>query len=407
MAQPDRRELDLGIGGYWIYELLAEPRLSSELARLSFSKTIGDTDCVTFQPCPDPDQRSQDRYIVQDLNLSNGVWKLRCIMDGHAGHETADHVVDVLPSMLRAMVAAALEETPEGISAETISEILKKAIATIDDEIKQAVLDIFPDVDALAAMSDDEIKAIINDGGETNQKVLRCMRGTTVLVALIDPNKENLWVASLGDCQAALGVKTAEGTLETRVLSSNHNGVEADEADRIRKEHPGEEECMLRDRVLGAIAVTRALGDHEFKLPAIYTLRLFLNSEPGFRLSSSIHDIMKRNLTPPYVSHLADVQHAELKGEDAYLVLCSDGLLDLYETPPEEEQTTRSPVDVEAVSKIWLDIVTGVSGEENRALVLLREAMGGKDDLHKISRLITAEMAEKWMDDTTILVQRL
>lgn len=41
------------------------------------------------------------------------------------------------------------------------------------------------------------------------------------------------------------------------VLSGNHNGADPAEAERIRREHPGEDECVLDDRVLGAIAVTR------------------------------------------------------------------------------------------------------------------------------------------------------
>lgn len=40
-------------------------------------------------------------------------------------------------------------------------------------------------------------------------------------------------------------------------MSETHNGNQAIEADRVRLEHPGEEEAVLRNRVLGAIAVTR------------------------------------------------------------------------------------------------------------------------------------------------------
>jgi pyruvate dehydrogenase phosphatase len=47
------------------------------------------------------------------------------------------------------------------------------------------------------------------------------------------------------------------------VLSSNHNGKDASESERIKSEHPGEEECVLKDRVLGAIAVTRGSSNYE------------------------------------------------------------------------------------------------------------------------------------------------
>jgi pyruvate dehydrogenase phosphatase len=47
------------------------------------------------------------------------------------------------------------------------------------------------------------------------------------------------------------------------VLSSNHNGKNTSESERIRSEHPGEEECVLKDRVLGAIAVTRGSSNYD------------------------------------------------------------------------------------------------------------------------------------------------
>ena len=51
--------------------------------------------------------------------------------------------------------------------------------------------------------------------------------------------------------------KEGGGGLVGEVLSANHNGREEGEVKRIMEEHPGESECVLRDRVLGAIAVTR------------------------------------------------------------------------------------------------------------------------------------------------------
>lgn len=65
------------------YTRLTEPHLSSELARLSFATKLGDTDCVTFQPCPNPDERSQDRYVVKDLHAPTGTWAFRAVFDGY------------------------------------------------------------------------------------------------------------------------------------------------------------------------------------------------------------------------------------------------------------------------------------------------------------------------------------
>lgn len=104
---------------------------------------------------------------------------------------------------------------------EAVSSLLQETISAIDDSIKQAVLDLLPSSDYIDQLSDDEIRAIVNDQatvvpsniglptladkyagrGPNNIKVTRAMRGTTVLVVLINSDG-GLWTAGLGDCQA-------------------------------------------------------------------------------------------------------------------------------------------------------------------------------------------------------------
>jgi len=123
-------------------------------------------------------------------------------MPGHAGHETADYTVENLPDLVKEALSAVLEADKEPAPS-TISETLIKAISSFDDNIGRAFLELFPDQESLARMSDEEIKSIINDGGSNAAIVVKCLRGTTVLIAISDPAKANLWVASLGDCSAS------------------------------------------------------------------------------------------------------------------------------------------------------------------------------------------------------------
>jgi pyruvate dehydrogenase phosphatase len=69
-------------GALWYYTVLPEPYLSSELHRLSYPVSYDDSDIVTFQPCPNPEYANQDRYVLRDLPLPGGIWKLRAIFDG-------------------------------------------------------------------------------------------------------------------------------------------------------------------------------------------------------------------------------------------------------------------------------------------------------------------------------------
>jgi len=103
-------------------------------------------------------------------------------------------------------------------------------------------------------------------------------------------------------------------------------------------------------------------------------------------------------------------------GETAlrYLILCSDGLIDLYDDVIEFE--TWAHIVGEALVKAELDgsgngSTTPTLGNEeakngqagNPALALLRSAIGG-DDPVVVSRMLTVERDGRWMDDTTIVV---
>jgi len=54
-----------------------------------------------------------------------------------------------------------------------------------------------------------------------------------------------------------LGAQNSIGGWETKVLSRRHNARNKVEADRVRQEHPDEEECILQHRTLGLITLTR------------------------------------------------------------------------------------------------------------------------------------------------------
>ncbi|KAH8119554.1 protein serine threonine phosphatase 2C [Phellopilus nigrolimitatus] len=402
--------------GPWTYRLLHEPHLTNEFDRQTApaAHPLGggagrQAYSVTTQPCPDPEQRSQDRHVVASWALPGGSWTFAGVFDGHAGHDTVDYTLKSLPSSTRDALSSILSATLSP-SSDAISAVLSECITRLDQSLTASLLSIFPGGEqAIKNMTDDEIKGVINDqdrGGKNAAIVARCMRGTTALVALIDPQGENLWVASLGDCVAVLGASDkVQARTSGMLVSSTHNGRVSSEADRVRSEHPGEDEAVLRHRVLGAIAVTRALGDHLFKLPAIYTTRVFVNAAARFRISTPLADIIPRIKTPPYVSATPDVRHVALKGglssssagsvsgeQRRFLIMCSDGLVDLFDGVVNPDR--------------WARVVGGAlssANANNAASSLLRHAFGGDDDA-LVSCKLTVEMCERWMDDTTIVV---
>lgn len=98
-------------------------------------------------------------------------------------------------------LVALFKDTPE-YTPDTIRDALSRVISDFDAGIGQKLLDLFPDPVALSGMYSGDIEDIINDDGPNSETVLRCMRGSTALISIIDPAKKNLWVASLGDCAA-------------------------------------------------------------------------------------------------------------------------------------------------------------------------------------------------------------
>lgn len=157
-----------------------------------------------------------------------------------------------------------------------------------------------------------------------------------------------------------------------------------------------------------------------------------MNAAEPFRMSTSLNDILPRIKTPPYVSGTPEVAHVYLKetfttpnsdlvpsiggGQlsgsqlsqatelHRFLILCSDGLVDLYEDGP-------APSDwAGVVGKALLSLNSRSQSdpplppsESNPAVSLLRYAFGDDDEV-AVSRILTVEMMDRWMDDTTIVV---
>lgn len=136
-----------------------------------------------------------------------------------------------------------------------------------------------------------------------------------------------------------------------------------------------------------------------------------MNAEQPFKFHSSKPEtIISRIFTPPYLSNKPDVRHvniAEIKAfkrDEIVFVLCSDGLLDLFDA--------RDESDLQKISRDWMELGCTPNpenpgdGYSNRALRILREGLGGGDK-DKVAQMLTVEMNGKWLDDITTLVYRL
>ncbi|KAH7320452.1 phosphatase 2C-like domain-containing protein [Rhizoctonia solani] len=408
---PDDRLLtNLGMQGYgspWNFRLLAEPELTQELRRYANAKSSNVSglrvDSVQFQPAKGEENASQDRIYSGSCEVKGERWSLVGVFDGHAGEECAEHAMKNLPEHIQKTLSLS--------TGETLDAQLINAFVSFDNAIIQSVRDIFADPESLASMPAEQLEAMVNDhasGGTNYKKIILAMRGTTAVVSLIDSSRKHLWVAGVGDSRAVLGIQKPDGSWLARDLVAQHNGGNESELQAVRNAHPNEPDITLRNRVLGAIAVTRALGDVAFKIPAAYTRHVFLRAKPGFRVHSSVEAFTERNLTPPYLSAVPDVAHVDLGGDSEgvprFILLMSDGVVDdhvVHIRGEKEEVSIQRWVEIVGARLDSKDRAT--NEESNLALPVLRDVYSGSNEAH-LSAFLTLESESKWLDDTSIQV---
>ncbi|KAJ3761873.1 phosphatase 2C-like domain-containing protein [Lentinula raphanica] len=367
-------------------------------------------DSVNFQPSPTT--KTQDRYVVKQLEINGRQWLLSGVFDGHLGDVTVDHVSKHLPIIVGEFLQHAFDNDRSRLNDPAfISDCFSRSIMAFDEAIAGDVLDLFGGIEGLSNYTDRQIRDIINHP-KNYLKARLNMYGSTALVALVDDTHENLWIANLGDCQAILVSPKGTDDWDIQVLTNAHNGDNESEVERVRREHANEPECVIDKRVLGALHPFRSLGDTPFKQPPEFTRRILYNLLPGFHDTSPWEEFLVRNRTPPYISAQPDITHVTSSSSSSpslprFLILSSDGFTDLCSTEGQQRiiaDWARSVVTMHT-SPTSLPSTPGYESR-NMALRLLRRALGG-DDRASVSRVLTLDMDVAWIDDTSIVVQTL
>lgn len=170
-----------------------------------------------------------------------------------------------------------------------LHEELRKCIQEFPDDIPQAFTKCFQKVD-------DQLRLT---GAITS--------GTTATVSFLrkEGYQKVLYVANVGDSRAVL--ITSGGS---DMLSYDHKGTDSAEIDRIVKGGG----ILIRGRVAGQLAVTRALGDHHLKTCGV----------------SCVPNICRRVITP----------------NDVCLIIASDGIWDVVDHNTIRANKGRSSLDI-------------------------------------------------------------
>lgn len=143
------------------------------------------------------------QFLTVRTLYPSGWFKKLSVTSGHAGEEVSEHLSKTFPGHLRYALELLLSRNPLA-SSQDISDMLTRGFEAFDNSIIDDLFNLLPtDYEKL---SEEELKKLINDqesGGKVYNACIRCMRGSTAIVVLLNPEKSHIWVANLGDCQAS------------------------------------------------------------------------------------------------------------------------------------------------------------------------------------------------------------
>jgi pyruvate dehydrogenase phosphatase len=193
----------------------------------------------------------QQTQFVQNASGQYGDWMFWGIFDGHSGWYTSDllkrqlipYVVRELSNLYQQQSSSTPSVAPSSLAVDLA---IQRGFTTLDDDIV---------INAAKKLLKNPSKRLAAD------ILLPAHAGSCALLTFFDSQTGRLKVACTGDSRAILGRKDRKtGKWIVEVLTADQTGRNEDEANRLRKEHPGEEnDVVRRGRVLGGLEPTRAV----------------------------------------------------------------------------------------------------------------------------------------------------
>ncbi|KOS20578.1 Protein phosphatase 2C -like protein [Escovopsis weberi] len=300
-----------------IVEMLSPDQATQKLRKLEQSFSVKRGQGVTrFDlvqlPSNDPIEDDFAEKIVEvpgsTPGSGNSDWMFWGVFDGHSGWTTSatlrESLISYVARELNDTYKAAASQKP---TPEAIELAIKTGFTRLDDEI------VHKSVEKVFKASSKTVAA---------ELLQPALSGSCALLSFYDSRSKLLRVACTGDSRAVLGRRSASGKWTATALSEDQTGSNPHEANRMRKEHPGEEHVIRNGRVLGGLEPTRAFGDAVYKWSREVAGRL---RENFFGRSPS--PLLK---TPPYVTAEPVVTTTKIEPEKGdFVVLATDGLWEM------------------------------------------------------------------------------
>lgn len=336
--------------GRKVLEMLTPEQATQKLRRNEQSWLVGRGQGVVRYdvvqiPSNDPIEDDHAEKIIevpQNITAENGAspsdWMFWGVFDGHSGWVTSA----TLRQKLISFVARELDTTYKSAltdpslrlpTSESIDKAIKTGFLRLDHEIvHESVAKVQKAQSKLAAA----------------ELLAPALAGSCALLSFYDSKSKLLRVACTGDSRAILGRRGANGKWTATPLSTDQTGSNEEEAERLRREHPGEKNVVRNGRVLGGLEPTRAFGDAYYKW-TLKTNKELRNSYFGRSPSQFLQ-------SPPYVTAEPVVTTTKVEPEKGdFVVMATDGL---WEMLTNEE--------VVGLVGQWLDVQSKVGAQNAR-----------------------------------------
>lgn len=396
---------------------------------------------ISQLPSNNPIEDDRSEQIVQVPLLTEAGeriasdWCFWGLYDGHSGWTTSAKLRDsLIGSVISELDKVYVKSSPSSVhrlvpSPETIDKAIKSGFLKLDNEIVN---------ESVVKLLDNPSKA-----GAT-ELIAPALSGSCGILAFYDSDSSLLRVAVTGDSRAVLGSKSEAGQWTAKALSTDQTGSNIEEANRLRKEHPGEESTVVHaGRVLGSLEPTRAFGDARFKW----------SREIQHKIAQKFFGRQTPNelKTPPYVTAEPEVTTTTINPERGdFLVLASDGVYEMltneevvalvvqwidtklpdhpsrniksHDSPgvlqklfgfSKKDKSTLGVEDVSSNKDAQKQVIRRVAGahptftvqDDNVATHIIRNALGGADQ-EQVSMLISipSPLSRRYRDDLTVTV---
>uniref|UniRef100_A0A0N5C7D3 PPM-type phosphatase domain-containing protein n=1 Tax=Strongyloides papillosus TaxID=174720 RepID=A0A0N5C7D3_STREA len=289
----------------------------------------------------------EDAHDVQ-IAMSNeppfDKWSFFAVFDGHAGPNAAKHAAE---NLLKTIM-----ETPE---FEKLLQHLKDTGGTIDDETRKLIG-----------------KGLIN-GFLRHDEMLHNQpkpesSGTTAIAAIVTP--EYVFLVNLGDSRAIFCKKDSEV-----IATEDHKPYNEKEKERIVKAGGN----VMISRVNGALAVSRAFGDFEYKnVPNLSSTEQLVSPEPD------VYEVQRDS------------------NADEFFVLACDGIYDVLSNEELADLVRERLIaedDLRVVTNQVLDYALSKGSRDNMTLILVTL---------KQAPTVNNEIAEKekcWVEKLNVVIK--